>query len=92
MASLLSTVGVPTVQDSVKAYGPDIKHTNVKYVDPLSGIVYLRSMFAVQWFYATLPMHNPDKLPPTHVLCFDEEPMNSRLKSSVQEGARLLDQ
>lgn len=66
-----------------------LEHTKVKYVDPLNGIVYSRSMFAVQWFYATLPVHHPDKLPPTQVLYFDEEPINSRLQLSVQEGTRL---
>ncbi|WP_341318715.1 papain-like cysteine protease family protein [Paraburkholderia sp. IMGN_8] len=70
--------------------GTDIEHTSVKYIDPLDGTVYLRSMAARQWFYATLPLQHPDKVPPTQVLYFDEEPTNSRLQFSVQEGARIL--
>jgi hypothetical protein len=72
--------------------GTDIEHTNVKYIDTLAGTVYLRSMAALQWFYATLPLQHPDKVPPTQVLYFDEDPTDSRLQFSVQEGARILGQ
>ena len=72
--------------------GTDIEHTNVKFIDPLDGTVFRRSMSAVQWFYATLPQRRPEKEPPTQVLYFDEEPTNSRLQFSVQEGARILGQ
>jgi hypothetical protein len=49
-------------------YDSDIGSANVKYVDPLDGIVYLRSLFAVEQFYANLPMQHPEKQPPTQVL------------------------
>ncbi|WP_166678980.1 papain-like cysteine protease family protein [Paraburkholderia sp. BL6665CI2N2] len=71
-------------------YGSNIRSANVKYVDPLDGIVYLRSLIAIEQFYANLPMQHPEKQPPTQVLFFTEEPTTSRLQFDIQESDRIM--